>query len=110
MFIYVFFTPWINACKVIFVTHGRMQNRRGEGPRLRAEIIDAAARLLVEKGPEAVSLRAIARRAGITAPAIYAHFDGLDEVLEAIVANNFQMLADYLRGAVEGHTDPVARL
>jgi AcrR family transcriptional regulator len=97
---------------VTFVTVriNRTRNRRGEGPRLRAEIVDAATQLLVEKGPEAVTLRAIARRAGITAPSIYAHFEGRNAVLEAVVATTFQMLADCLRRAVEGHTDPVARL
>jgi AcrR family transcriptional regulator len=88
----------------------RTRNRRGEGARLREEIVAAAARLIEEGGQDAVSLRAIARRAGITAPSIYAHFEDLDEVLEAVVANTFEALTDYLRRGVEGHPDPVARL
>ncbi len=88
----------------------RTRNRRGEGARLREEIVAAAARLIEEGGQHAVSLRAIARRAGITAPSIYAHFEDLDEVLKAVVANAFEALTDYLRRGVEGHTDPVAQL
>jgi AraC-like DNA-binding protein len=46
--------------------------------RLRAattqEIIQTARRLLVEQGAEAVSLRAIAREMGMTAPALYRYF------------------------------------
>jgi AcrR family transcriptional regulator len=88
----------------------RTRNRRGEGARLREEVIAAATRLIEEKGQDAVSLRAIARSAGITAPSIYAHFEDLDDVLEAVVANTFDALAAYLRRGIEAHTDPVARL
>jgi len=95
---------------VTVVKSPRTRNRRGEGARLREEIVAAAARLIEEGGQHAVSLRAIARRAGITAPSIYAHFEDLDEVLKAVVANAFEALTDYLRRGVEGHTDPVAQL
>jgi AcrR family transcriptional regulator len=88
----------------------RPRNARGEGDRLRGEVIEAAAELIAEGGPRALSLRAIARRAGITAPAIYAHFEDLDEVLEAVVDNTFGALADYLREAGMTHEDPVGRL
>src|ERR1700676_1347546 len=87
----------------------RTRNRRGEGARLREEVIAAAARLIEERGQDAVSLRAIARSAGITAPSIYAHFEDLDDLLEAVVANTFDALAAYLRRGVEANTDPVAR-
>jgi AcrR family transcriptional regulator len=76
---------------------GRTRNPRGEGGRLREEIVAAASRLIEEKGEEAVTLRAIARSAGITAPSIYAYFEDLDEVLEAMVANTFDAWVTYLR-------------
>ncbi|HXB48826.1 MAG TPA: helix-turn-helix domain-containing protein, partial [Streptosporangiaceae bacterium] len=38
------------------------------------EIIQTARRLLVQQGPDAVSLRAIAREMGMTAPALYRYF------------------------------------
>jgi AcrR family transcriptional regulator len=91
-------------------TARRTRNPRGAGGRLREEIIAAAARLIEEQGQDAVSLRAIARSAGITAPSIYAHFEDLDDVLEAVVANTFDALAGYLRRGVRAHTDPVGRL
>ena len=46
----------------------RPRNRRGEGARLRAEIVDAATALIDESGGDALTLRAVARRAGISAP------------------------------------------
>jgi AcrR family transcriptional regulator len=89
----------------------RTRNRRGEGERLRGEIVAAAAELLEATGDEgAVTLRAVARRVGITAPSIYAHFDSREAILEAVVAQAFPVLAGRLRAASEAEDDPVARL
>ena len=88
----------------------RPPNRRGEGSRLREEIVRAAARLIEESGGDAVTLRAVARGAGITAPSIYAHFADLDEVVEAVVDSTFHALTVHLHHTVDGLTDPVARL
>lgn len=56
--------------------------------RLRREMIDeiiGAARLLLEKdGASAISLRAIARQVGVTAPAIYRYFPSLDALMSAL--------------------------
>lgn len=71
----------------------RTRNRRGEGVLLADEILSAAAGVLEESGNEdAVSLRAVARRAGISAPAIYAHFADREALLEAIVDEAFEDL------------------
>jgi AcrR family transcriptional regulator len=88
----------------------RKRNRRGQGPRLRAEIVDAATALIAHNGPDGLTLRAVAREAGITAPSIYPHFSGLDAVLEAVVDNMFAMLADYIRQSAGPAADPVSRL
>src|SRR6185436_14242163 len=88
----------------------RPRNARGEGDRLRDEVVEAAAALIAENGSRALTLRAIARRVGVTAPAIYAHFENLDDVLKAVVDSTFDALADYLREAGTGHDDPVDRL
>ena len=47
------------------------------------EIKETARRLLVTKGPEAVSLRAIAREMGMTAPALYRYFGSREDLLRA---------------------------
>jgi len=56
--------------------------------RLRREMIDeiiGTARLLLEKdGPSAISLRAIARQVGVTAPAIYRYYPSLDALMSAL--------------------------
>ena len=47
----------------------RERNRRGEGGKLRADIVAGATQLLEDTGSEdAVTLRAVARQVGISAP------------------------------------------
>jgi AcrR family transcriptional regulator len=75
-----------------------------------AEIKDAARRLLVAGGPSAISLRAIARDMGMTAPAIYRYFDSLDALVIAIVSDLFDELREAVSAAASGDADPVTRL
>lgn len=65
------------------------------------EIKDGARRLLVTGGPEAVSLRAIARDMGMTAPAIYRYFANLEALVAALAGDLF----DELRTAIETARD-----
>lgn len=93
-------------------THDRSRNRRGEGRLLRTEILAAATELLDTSGDErAVTLRAVARRVGITAPSIYPHFAGQAAIVAAVVQQGFADLADQLRSAVDAAgDDPSHRL
>ncbi|WP_432570992.1 TetR/AcrR family transcriptional regulator [Kineococcus sp. SYSU DK005] len=90
-------------------TAPRVRNARGEGARLREEIV-AAATTLLQAGPaEAVTLRAIARTAGIAAPSIYRHFPDVDAILRAVVDEAFDELTAALRDGARGE-DAVQRL
>jgi AcrR family transcriptional regulator len=90
---------------------GRPKNRRGEGSRLRGEIIRGAAALLERSGSrEAITLRAVAREVGISAPSIYAHFETLDEIIDAVLAETFERLRQAITAASDEHTDPYGRL
>jgi AcrR family transcriptional regulator len=77
--------------------------------RLRAattqEIIQTARRLLVEQGAEAVSLRAIAREMGMTAPALYRYFGSHEELLRHVVGSIFTEIADHVRTAIHAAAD-----
>lgn len=96
---------------MIGVNRVRERNPRGQGARLRDEILDAATALLEESGrEEAITLRAVARRANITAPSIYAHFDDRDSILTAVIDDAFDELIDALNDATGGIDDPVERL
>lgn len=89
----------------------RTRNPKGKGARLRGEIVEAARRLLEAGGTEeAVTLRATAREAGITAPAIYAHFADREEMVEAVIAGSFEEFSADLLAAMDGVEDPVERL
>jgi AcrR family transcriptional regulator len=79
----------------------RARNRRGEGDRLRQELIDAALGLLREEdgGESALSLRAVARRAGVSAPAVYLHFPSKEAVVEAALRDRFQVLTSAIDNA-----------
>lgn len=93
------------------VATGRERNPRGQGTRLRSDIVAAATALLEDTGSEdAVTLRAIARQAGITAPSIYAHFPDRDAVLTAVMDEAFTELTAALDEARAGVADPVAAL
>jgi AcrR family transcriptional regulator len=64
------------------------------------EIIDTARKLVVEHGPADVSLRAIARDMGMTAPALYRYFGSHEELLRHVVASIFTELADHVKAAI----------
>jgi AcrR family transcriptional regulator len=79
------------------------------------EIIQTARKLLVQDGPEAVSLRAIARDMGMTAPALYRYFSSHEELLRHVVADIFTDLATHVRSAVhavaaESTAEPTAEV
>jgi AcrR family transcriptional regulator len=65
------------------------------------EIKQTARRLLVEEGPDAVSLRAIAREMGLTAPALYRYFGSHEELIRHVIADIFAELTDDLRAAIQ---------
>jgi AcrR family transcriptional regulator len=63
----------------------RRRARRGEGDRLRVEIVEAAGQLLAETGDaHAVTLRAVARAVGVTATSIYLHFTDRASLVRAV--------------------------
>ncbi|MFF1920637.1 TetR/AcrR family transcriptional regulator [Streptomyces sp. NPDC058221] len=90
----------------------RARNRRGEGGRLREDIIAAAVELLDEAGDErAITLRSVARRVGIAAPSIYPHFPDQPAIMLAVVQREFSELRDSLLSMLEqAGTDPRERL
>jgi AcrR family transcriptional regulator len=65
------------------------------------EITATARRLLVEQGPEAVALRAIAREMGMTAPALYRYFGSHEELIKHVIADIFIELTNDLRTAID---------
>lgn len=92
-------------------TTTRERNLRGQGPRLREEIIQAAIALIDETNDAStLTLRGIARAAGISAPSIYAHFPDLPAVIDAVLQQSFQELRELVAGAMSTQQDPVVAL
>jgi AcrR family transcriptional regulator len=72
---------------------GRRRARKGDGELLRDEILDAAEALLVEQGTkEAVTIRAVADKVGVSAPSIYLHFADKDELFYETCRRVFEIL------------------
>jgi AcrR family transcriptional regulator len=88
----------------------RSRNRRGQGGRLRTEILAAATELLDAGGERSVTLRAVARGVGIAAPSIYQHFLDQPAIMLAVVRQGFAELADGLRSVAAAVEDPRQRL
>ncbi|MFC4123219.1 TetR/AcrR family transcriptional regulator [Nonomuraea zeae] len=67
------------------MTTRRVRARRGAGLLLREEILRAAEDLLAESGTEdALTLRAVALRAGVSTPSVYLHFADKEALVEAV--------------------------
>jgi AcrR family transcriptional regulator len=66
---------------------------------LRRALLDAALVLVAEHGPAALSLREVARRAGVSHAAPTHHFRNKAGLLTAIAADGYRKLADALAAA-----------
>lgn len=72
-----------------------------DAPDLRRRILDTGRALLEARGPAALSLREVARLAGVTHQAPYHHFANREAILAELVAQGFDELADALAAANE---------
>ncbi len=89
----------------------RSRAPKGEGRRLREEILDACEKLLLATGSaEAVSIRAVADAVGVTAPSIYRHFPDKTTLIFEVCQRHFNTLDRQIDEAVAGLTDPLKRL
>jgi AcrR family transcriptional regulator len=89
----------------------RERNPQGEGSRLRDELIAAAGRLLAADGDvDALSLRGVAREAGVAAPSVYLHFASKEALLRAVVGAHFAELQRAIETGVASGRDAASRL
>lgn len=75
--------------------------------RTRQAILDATRKLLVEKGVNGVSLRAIAREIDYSPAGLYEYFDGKDDIIEAVCGEGHRRLADEMARADEDQPYPM---
>ncbi|MFC8867764.1 TetR/AcrR family transcriptional regulator [Streptomyces sp. NPDC057148] len=88
-----------------------MTQARTETPReryraqVRAEIKEHAREQIATAGASALSLNAIAKRMGMSGPALYRYFAGRDELITELVTDAYRSLADTFRSAAASGAD-----
>src|SRR6478735_10905012 len=80
-----------------------------EGADVRRRLLESAALLVDEDGPDALTARRLAKEAGTSTMAVYTHFGGMPALVKEIVAEGFTRLNEYQR-AVPHTDDPLADL
>ena len=89
----------------------RRRAARGSGEQLRAEIVEAAKKLLAQTvSADEVSIRAVADAVGVTAPSIYLHFADKQELLGAVVADVWTELDQEMQTAGASADGPLDKL
>jgi AcrR family transcriptional regulator len=74
----------------------RSPRRRTASDEVEQALLDAAARLLTEEGPEALSVRRVAAGAGVSAMGVYSRFGGKQGLVETLFLDGFARLEQTL--------------
>ncbi|WP_352309174.1 TetR/AcrR family transcriptional regulator [Psychrobacter sp. W2-37-MNA-CIBAN-0211] len=68
----------------------------------RTKILNAASELFLEGGGDALSVRGISKRAGLSTIGIYSHFQGKQGILDAIYIEGFNLVREAMDVIPEG--------
>jgi AcrR family transcriptional regulator len=85
---------------------GSVQARPYHHGDLSRALVDAGRRILEAEGAAALSLRAVAREAGVSPAAPYHHFKDKTELLEAVAHGGWEALNDAIASARKGADTP----
>lgn len=81
------------------LTNARRRAKGNKRERTRAQLVEAAARVIGEKGWDRTALEEVARRAGMTRGAIYGNFANREELFLAVVQARWKPIAPHhIRG------------
>jgi AcrR family transcriptional regulator len=78
-------------------------------PQVRTALIETAARLVAEEGPDALTTRRLASEVGASTMAVYTYFNGMTELRHAILEEGFTRFAELLERVPIGD-DPITEL
>src|SRR3954471_14103182 len=88
-----------------------MVSRAESAASTRRALLDAAADLLDEGGPDAVTLREVGARAGVSRSAPYGHFPDKEYLLGVVAAENWAAVGEHLDALIaDDHRSPSERL
>jgi AcrR family transcriptional regulator len=79
-------------------------------PQIRSALIEAAALLVVEHGPDALTTRRVAAEVGTSTMAVYTYFSGMDELRLEVQKEGFERFARFLALVEPDELDPVAEI
>jgi AcrR family transcriptional regulator len=71
----------------------------------KAKILDAASSLFLAGGAAALSVRAIAKHAGVSTIGIYSHFQGKQGILDTLYIQGFQLVEQAMSGGIDNYID-----
>lgn len=86
------------------------RKKRGEGHTRREEILLAAKELFLEEGYEATTIRRIADRVGVSAPALYLYFHDKEAMMLALCDQTFGLLIERISEIEKTVGDPLERV
>ncbi|MGZ9812392.1 TetR/AcrR family transcriptional regulator [Pseudoroseicyclus sp. H15] len=69
---------------------------------LREALVEAALKLIEEKGPTGFTLSEAAREAGVTPAAVYRHFEGREDLIAEAARQGYEIFGDLLDYAYNG--------
>ncbi|MFO0614989.1 MAG: TetR/AcrR family transcriptional regulator [Polyangiaceae bacterium] len=90
-------------------TSSRVRPRKYHHGDLRRAILDVALEVLAKEGAEALTLREVARRLGVTSAAPYHHFADKEAILAAVAEEGFLALVEAMKPPPSAKK-PIARL
>lgn len=89
---------------------GIAERRLRQKEEVRLSIINAARKLVLEEGWQALSIRKIADAIEYSVPVIYDHFENKEAILAEFTQTGFNMLAEELKDAKAQETSPCKQL
>lgn len=89
---------------------GRPQHTEKQIADMREKISSRALRLFEEEGYEAISMRRLAKEAGLTPMTLYKYFDSKIDILRSLWSEVFNKLFGDLEQIAAQHSDPRARI
>jgi len=93
-----------------WVTSSTAERRERSRELMRADILQAARRILDAQGVKGLAMRALGRAVGVTAPTLYDYFASKEEVLNAMHREGTRLLTEEFEATVAGTEPGLGRL